>query len=288
MVTLQSSPFRPAFDEFVNRVEARGLISSPFISIGPVQRLVKVTVDRGLQDSLRLDVLTDISLRNLVQGSTDISSLVFLCEHLPGTVVRFLPHIHAKVYVADTSYALVTSANFTDGGATKNFEYGVSVEQPDLVRKITDDVEAYAALGGEVTLGRLRELEVHVRKLRDLVSDEQRTINLKLRAATAEIERQAEEQLLRARVQGRSINAVFSDTILYLLRQRAMTTVELNLCAQQIHPDLCDDLLDRVIDGQAFGKLWKHQLRTAQQHLKKAGLITNDPATGIWMTTPDS
>jgi len=45
---------------------------------------------------------------------------------------------------------------------------------------------------------------------------------------------------------------------------------------QQIHPDLCDDTIDRVIDAVHFGKKWKHYVRNAQQALKRKGLIDFD------------
>jgi hypothetical protein len=52
---------------------------------------------------------------------------------------------------------------------------------------------------------------------------------------------------------------------------------------QALHPDLCDDLVDRVIDGQHFGKKWKHAVRTAQQHLKRQGQI--ELHEGRWQIT---
>jgi hypothetical protein len=52
-----------------------------------------------------------------------------------------------------------------------------------------------------------------------------------------------------------------------------MPTAELHPLIQRIHPDLCDDSVDRVIDGKHFGKKWKHAVRTAQQHLKKIGKV---------------
>ncbi|MGB9178477.1 MAG: hypothetical protein WCB68_04450, partial [Pyrinomonadaceae bacterium] len=53
-----------------------------------------------------------------------------------------------------------------------------------------------------------------------------------------------------------------------------------------IHPDLCDNSIDRVIDGKRFGKKWKHAVRTAQQNLKKKGLIILD--SGRWSVSDDS
>jgi hypothetical protein len=45
---------------------------------------------------------------------------------------------------------------------------------------------------------------------------------------------------------------------------------------QRMHPDICDDEIDRVIDGVNFGKKWKHHVRTAQQALKRARKIDFD------------
>jgi hypothetical protein len=42
---------------------------------------------------------------------------------------------------------------------------------------------------------------------------------------------------------------------------------------QEIHPDLCDDDVDRMIHGVRFGKNWKHAVRAAQQQLKRNGSI---------------
>ena len=285
MVTFHSSPIQPTFDEFIAQLSGESLICSPFISSGPIRQLITFVERRGVHDLLDLTVLTDLSVRNLVQGATDITALTFLCERLPRSIVRHLPNVHAKVYVADRKYALITSANFTEGGASKNLEYGVSVHDPQLIDTIRSDISEYAALGAEIGLGQMRDLVERVNELRILVREEQQSINSKLRAAASELERETEEELLRARVAGRSIHAVFADTILYLLDQRAMSTVELHGRIREIHSDLCDELVDRVIDGQHFGKLWKHQVRTAQQYLKRTGLIMNDPKSRLWMKT---
>ena len=55
-----------------------------------------------------------------------------------------------------------------------------------------------------------------------------------------------------------------------------MRTEELHPLVQLLHPDLCDDSVDRVIDGEHFGKKWKHYVRNAQQYLKRNGEIQFD------------
>jgi hypothetical protein len=86
--------------------------------------------------------------------------------------------------------------------------------------------------------------------------------------------RRAEDELVRYRLQGGSVTSVFERTTSYLLRRNGpLSTRELHPLIQQIHPDLCDDTVDRVIDGVHFGKRWKHWVRTAQHHLKSRGEI---------------
>ena len=72
---------------------------------------------------------------------------------------------------------------------------------------------------------------------------------------------------------GESTNAIFVRTILYLLRNAALTTREMHPLIHNIHPDLCDDTIDRVINGIQFGKEWKHRVRGAQVVLRRKGLI---------------
>lgn len=277
MISLRSSPFAGAFQQFVDSLHTSCLICSPYISAGPVDRMLASIEKRGLQDSLHINVVTDVSLGNLVQNSTDVSALIRLMGHVQHVSVSYLPRIHAKVYVSGDEFALITSANFTDGGSFTNFEYGVAIEDSAYVKTISADIKRYAYLGGTLSLQRLKDLDNRVTELKAAIREEQRSISTKLRTA-AILEREAEEQLLRSRVEGRSIYTVFGDTILYLLASGPMTTSALHVGIQSVHPDLCDDSLDRVIDGQHFGKLWKHQVRTAQQHLKSADLISYDSA----------
>ena len=58
-----------------------------------------------------------------------------------------------------------------------------------------------------------------------------------------------------------------------LKRYGPLPTEQMHPKIEVIHPDLCDNNIDRVIDGKHFGKKWKHAIRTAQQHLKKTGEI---------------
>lgn len=103
---------------------------------------------------------------------------------------------------------------------------------------------------------------------------EESPVAKRLRQSLKKKEDTLQTKILLNRIEDRTINSIFAETIKYILATRgALSTVELNPLIQEIHPDICDDTIDRVIDGQHFGKKWKHSVRNAQQRLKQNGAI---------------
>lgn len=282
MLDLIRSPFKSTFHEFAKSITSECVICSPFITFGPVKMLVHTIAEKNLSNDIQINVLTDISLRTLVQGATDISALLYLFENHRAVSVTYLPRIHAKVFVSDKSSAIITSANFTDGGETRNFEYGVRIKDAVVVQKIQKDIDEYKNLGANVTPAQLKEIQMQVENVRKTIQAEQKTIARKMRFESLKLERDVEDNLIRVRIRHKSVNSIFSETLLYLLSQGPMKTQELHLLVKDIHPDLCDDTFDRVIDGRHYGKLWKHQVRNSQAYLKRAGMIYYDEENHLW------
>ncbi len=281
MLTLVASPFENAFEELFNNIQTDCIICSPYITSAPVRQLVKSR--RGATTRrIRIDVLTDISMRNLIQGATELPALLHLFDSGHEVSITYLPGLHAKVYIADSTRALIASANFTEGGARRNFEYGAAVDDAATILKIRSDVNAYKALGAPLAKEELVSLNEQVETLKRTIEAEQRTIRQVIRSNAVEQERRAADALLKVRVRRDSLHTIFVNTILYLLSAGPATTEELYEKIRNIHPDLCDDAIDRVIDGKRFGKRWKHDVRNAQQTLKKSGKIRYEENTGKW------
>lgn len=107
----------------------RLLVSSPYIGSWLPALNVGTTARRL--------VLTRADLRDFASGASDLESVCALAE---GGFEVFSSHrLHAKVYVVDESFALVTSANATFSGMRRNLECGV-------VLRDTDSVKAAASL----------------------------------------------------------------------------------------------------------------------------------------------
>lgn len=272
MLDLLPSPWEVVFNELVDGCRSSLVITSPFVSRRPCDQII--TRLRNRQPMVSLHLLTDMSAENLVTGVTDSAALLALAEALPSIHLRFLPRLHAKVYVCDETQAVITSGNLTDGGLRRNYEYGVRLLTPDIVAKVRADVLGLIQLGSPVSIDDLRVMHDAATQTRTAQQAAEASARAALVKSYREHLQNLTETLLRTRVGTRSLDAVLSDTILFVLRHGPRTTQDLHREVQRIHPDLCDDTVDRVINGQRFGKKWKHSVRTAQFHLKKKGLVT--------------
>jgi hypothetical protein len=225
--------------------------------------------------------VTDLSPANVCQRSTDPHALRHLRDCIRNTSIRHLPGVHAKVYVADGSVAIVGSANLTGGGLYRNFEYGLELRASPITARIQRDVLDYGALGADVPPDQLDMYCEAADELHSLFDEQRRSIRREIRRRFEQSLHHAEDSLLRLRLAGGPIHTVFARTIEYLLRSHGpMATDRMHPMIKAIHPDLCDDSVDRIIDGKRFGKKWKHAVRTAQQQLKKRGAVCYEH--GLW------
>lgn len=214
--------------------------------------------------------------------SLDLEALSVLSAASANSQVITLSRLHAKVFIADTDMAIVTSANLTSSGLGSNYEYGVGIRNRVLVGKIRSDLEDYARLGSAVGTETLSSLLVTAdellrqgRKVRQSSSSALRkAFNARLRAAN--------DQFIATQVGERSANDLFSEAIRVVLQEKPRSTSELQPEIQRLLPDLCDDSRELIINGERYGKAWKHRVRNAQQHLKRRREIAHDPLTRSW------
>lgn len=279
MTQLLRSPWTSRFEELVSCANRSLILCAPYIGRGPCARVIS-RIHSGVHESFQLTVLTDLSRDNILSGATDVGALADVVQAYPGTAVRFLPSLHAKVYVADELQAIITSGNLTDSGLLRNFEYGVVFSDNETVRAIRDDVLQYASLGSPISHEQLLLFSRIAEELREMRKTAETSIRRNIRN---EFERrlcEADAEILQVRAAGRTAHAIFADAIMHLLRKGPLTTQEMHQAIKHIHPDLCDDTIDRVIDGRHFGKKWKHGVRTAQVFLRRRGDIYLDE--GVW------
>lgn len=274
-ISLFSSPLRKGLRRVIDAVSDTLVIASPYIRTEEAKWLLAELGSKRTSLS-RMDVLTDVRAESVLNGSLELDALSMFTESVRSARIVNLPRLHAKTYIADDTFALVTSANLTPSGLDFNFEYGVGVAQPELVRNIRLDIEKYRDIGNILTRETLDELKVVTRGVQKAILPARQSHERKVSAQFRKILQSAETAFLRAQIGQRTAQALFSDAILFILVSGPLRTVELHPRIQQMYTELCNDSEVLVINGQEFGKKWKHAVRNAQQALKRAGRIGFD------------
>ena len=264
--------FRSAENELV--------IASPYVGSFGVNSL-RESLQKRFCRSGGLYFLTDLSPRNVCQASTDPFALRALTESISQSKIIHLPKLHAKVYVADKAMAIITSGNLTKGGLVGNYEYGVKITNPTVVERIRDDIWEYGELGAPIDASQLSGYCAAADEIRGLYSKAQKSVSDNIMRRFEKKVKVIEDNLLRYKVgdsEGVAIHPLFEKTVLYLLKKHGplRTTEDLYPLISAIHPDLCSDSADRVIRERNFGRKWQQAVRTAQQKLKKKGLVAQD------------
>jgi hypothetical protein len=261
------------FAELVRGAGRELLICSPFVARRGAE-ILATNVSPEFRERGRLLLLTDLSPISACEGSTDPQAIADLVGSLPSSILVHLPRLHAKVYVADACHAIVTSGNLTAGGLIHNYEYGVDVQDNLAVRRISEEIKGFAGLGAILDKERLERYCEVAESARVAYGQRRPKIDAAMGAELRGLLGVAADELVRARLAGGAMHTVFARTILYLLkRDGSLDTPAMHTMVEAIHPDLCDNSVDRVIDGKRFGKKWKHAVRTAQQKLKRDGLV---------------
>jgi phosphatidylserine/phosphatidylglycerophosphate/cardiolipin synthase-like enzyme len=265
--------WKAALGELIGRARDELIIAAPYITAAGAS-FVTSRLSRTITEGGRVAILTDLSPMPICQGATDPGAVLAIAGGSLDSRVVHLPRLHAKVYIADRSAAIVTSGNLTQGGLQSNYEYGMLLSESGEVDAIRNDIVDYMNLGAGVARDRLAQYcEVADRVRSDFVRS-QREISGAAQRRFRDALREAEDELVSLRLAEGAPHSIFARTILYLLkREGPLDTPRLHDCIRELHPDLCDDAIDRVIDGRHYGKKWKHAVRTAQQHLRERGFI---------------
>ena len=272
------APWSETFETFARSIHSHAMIVTPFITAQPLQHFASLL---NSANPPQISLLTNLDVDSLLQGSVDGRAIAEFCREVPTTTVRHLPGLHAKAYVADEHMAIVTSGNLTTGSLYRNYEYGIQISDRVLVRRIAGDLRAYGNLGMSIPIEEMDQISEIATTLRNKRLAQLNSARLSLRQEFEEQFESVRESLLQLRSRpGESTNSIFGRTILYLLTSKSLTTREMHPLIQNVHPDLCNDEIERVINGVQFGKEWKHRVRGAQVDLRRRGLI--ELAEGRW------
>jgi len=281
MIRVIASPIRPTLEHLFKAARKDLLIATPYVKLAEAEWARSLLLSRERDSDFHLTILSSIRTASVLDGSLDIAALTLFSGMNDGVRIVNLPRLHAKVYIADSETALITSANLTAGGMEGNFEYGALIEDSSVVRQVRSDMQAYAEIGATLQRSILAELQTIAVGIANAQVQKAQSLGREMESLFNATLRKAEYEFIAAQVGTRSANGLFSEAILFSLRTRRLTTAEIHAKVQSLLPDLCDDSEELIINGEHFGKRWKHAVRNAQQHLKRIGRISLSD-DGFW------
>jgi hypothetical protein len=128
------------FRKLVDGCRGRLLVCSPWISVEGVEKLNEFVSANGHIRSIEI-------WTRLAEVATDSSGLLRFAQTLTSrgvcVTIRDSPILHAKVFLADKTSALLGSANLTGPGFSRNPEIIVLTSEPPLLNQIITVLEGF-------------------------------------------------------------------------------------------------------------------------------------------------
>ncbi len=238
-----------------------------------------------LSPDIEVITLANIDAEAVSASALDLAALLRLAQASPSSRLIALSNLHAKVFVADETAAIVTSGNLTRAGLDSNIEYGVLLQERDLVRTVRRDMLSFARLGSPVKPDMITQLAPLETELRQARANVTKSASASAKRRFADVMRQARPLLAATQVGDRSAHAVFGDAIQFVLARGPATTKAIKREVRELLPALCDDDEYFFIKGVRYGRTWQRRLRHAQLHLRRGGVLTYDKRAKTWALT---
>ena len=256
------------------------LIVAPFIKYDEA-----VWFCKQIRPDIEIITLANINSDAVSTSALDLEALHYLAGASPTAKIIALPNLHAKVFVADETAAIVTSGNLTRSALDRNLEYGVLIKQPDMIRTIRKDMLSFARLGSRVDADTIAELTPLGEDLRQARANLTSNATSFAKRRFNKLVYQTKLAFASAQVGNRSAHMVFGEAIQFVLSKEPQTTKVIQQEVSHLMPDLCDDDEYFFIKGERYGRVWKRRMRHAQLHLKRRGIVTYNVRTKTWELT---
>jgi hypothetical protein len=117
-LSLLKNPWESQLSELLSLPRQTLLLACPFIT-KPVADWVsqRLTENTDIQQ-VQILFLTNIRMESVLAGVLELEGLAQLGRTFSRLCLVHMPSLHAKVYVADEQYAIITSGNLTGGGSS--------------------------------------------------------------------------------------------------------------------------------------------------------------------------
>jgi hypothetical protein len=125
-IQVLTAPSQNVFADLVASAKEDIFLAAPYVKANIASLILDCR-----QSSAALSLLTAYRLPDFHRRASDVGALKTLLDAKAS--VRSCQTLHAKVYIFDSARAIVTSANLTTGGLSRNIECGVLLDDRSMV-----------------------------------------------------------------------------------------------------------------------------------------------------------
>lgn len=135
MVEIINDPISDRFYSLVSSSKSTIRLCAPYVKESIVNNIYD-----NKKGNVKVDFISNFSIPNFYKRSSDIEAFKTAIEYQDK--IYNCQTLHAKIYIFDDKYSIITSSNLTPSGFKKNLEYGVFISDTSLVNKTVTDFKA--------------------------------------------------------------------------------------------------------------------------------------------------
>jgi phosphatidylserine/phosphatidylglycerophosphate/cardiolipin synthase-like enzyme len=132
-IELIKSPWLNTFRKLLTQTNTEFTFTSPFIKLSVVNLIFECR-----KSNFSINGLTSFRLRNFERGVSDLGAIKLLFDKQAR--IKNIANIHSKIYIFDSTAAVISSANLTPGGLIRNVELGVLLRERNVVKELKNYV----------------------------------------------------------------------------------------------------------------------------------------------------
>ncbi|MCK5581888.1 MAG: tetratricopeptide repeat protein [Candidatus Omnitrophica bacterium] len=161
------APWKNRLLKFIQDSDKSIFIISPFLKSESILWITNILLNKKIDKTFEINILTRINEKDVIDGRSDLESLEAIAN-LRSTVefsvhLKSISNLHANAYIFDSKTIILTSANLTPDSFTTGIDYGLAIQEDEVVAGIVEDFNKYWEEALDVEPSNLKRFITNVR-----------------------------------------------------------------------------------------------------------------------------
>jgi len=154
MIQILNTPIYRLFFDLISSTKHSIKLCAPFIKNNIIKEIYSTK-----NTACSLSVITSVKLNNYYRKLSDLQALGLILQN-KGKVYNY-QGLHAKIFIFDDECSIITSANLTNNGLAKNYEYGIILDDKAHIKTMCQDFQelCHHELAGKLRIEQVEEMQ---------------------------------------------------------------------------------------------------------------------------------